>query len=242
MAVKSEYSLQYETVDNICGGIPVIIVAGGNSNRMMGIDKITAELGGMPVIVRTMLAFERCKSVSEIIVVIKDEKTTLLQNLAERYMITKLAGIAPAGNSRAESVCNGLKLIDSSIDSVLIHDGARPLVSDELIERVACADKSFACVICANKCVDTIKKVKDNIVEETYVRDNLIAVQTPQRVELKKYISYINGLDDLAFATDDASIMEKMGEKVLVVDGDFRNIKITSPLDLKIAQVYLEEF
>lgn len=241
MAVKTEFSLQYETADDTNCGLPVIIVAGGSSTRMNGIDKITAELAGIPVIVRTMLAFERSDYISQIIVVIKDEKIALLQDLANRFMITKLKGIAVGGNSRADSVLNGLKFLDASTDFVLVHDGARPLVDSKLIKRVACADKKYSCVICANKCIDTIKNVKDNIVQYTPERDKLVSVQTPQRLNYKKYIGYIEQLEDRQIVTDDASIMEKFGEEVFVVDGDYCNIKITSPLDLKIAEVLLKE-
>ena len=242
MAVDTEFSLEYEIEKVNELGVPVIIVAGGSSARMKGVDKITAEICGIPVLARTMLAFEKSEFISEIIVVTKEDKIEVVNEYAKKFFISKLTGVAVGGKTRADSVNNGLKLINRSNRFVLIHDGARPLVSGQVIERVANADFTHSCVICANACVDTVKKVKDCFVEETLVRNELVSVQTPQRLELNKYLKYAEECKNNENITDDASIMEKFGEKVFVVDGDFRNIKITTVVDLKIAEVLLEDF
>ena len=242
MAVKTEFSLDYEVENVRESSFPVIIVAGGSSSRMKGIDKITAEIAGIPVLARTMLAFERSNYISEIIVVTKEEKVETVNEYAKRFLISKLKGIALGGQTRADSVVNGLKLVALSDKFVFIHDGARPLVSQQVIENVATADYAHSCVICANTCIDTVKKVKNNFVEETLIRNELVNVQTPQRVEVNKYRELIERCDNLQSVTDDASVMEMFGEKVFVVDGDARNIKITSATDLKIARVLLEDF
>ncbi len=241
MAVNTEFSLEYEIEETNEFSFPVIIVAGGSSSRMKGIDKITADIAGIPVLARTMLAFERSKFISEIIVVTKEEKINIVNEYASKFLISKLKSVAVGGNTRADSVNNGLKLIDSSNKFVLIHDGARPLVSESVIERVANADFSYSCVICANSCIDTVKKVKDNLVVETVNRSELVNVQTPQRLEVAKYRELTLKCENNNCITDDASVMEMFGEKVYVVEGDKRNIKITTEIDLKIAKVLLED-
>lgn len=242
MSVNTEFSLEYEIEDTNEYAVPVIIVAGGSSSRMKGVDKITALVAGIPVLARTMLAFERSKYISKIFVVTKEEKFGVVNEYAKNFLISKFKGVVVGGSSRAESVKNGLGIIDSSDKFVLIHDGARPLVTEDIIERVSNADYSKSCVICATPCVDTVKKVNNSFVEETLTRSQLVNVQTPQRLSVSKYRELIEKCGNDDSITDDASVMEKFGESVFVVEGDKRNIKITTEIDLKIAEVLLEDF
>lgn len=241
MALKTDFNLEYNTCGDNKKGIPVIIVAGGSSNRMNGIDKIFTEIKGIPVIIRTMMAFERSECCSQIIVAVKKENILKLQKLCQSYMITKLSGIVAGGNSRAESVLNALNAVDENTKQLMIHDGARPFVSRNVINSVAFADEKYNCVVCATNCTDTVKMVKQNIVDCTPDRSLLVNVQTPQRLNFSIYKNALELLKNFDKITDDASVMEDIGEKVLVVDGDIRNIKITSQFDLKLSEIIMEE-
>lgn len=241
MALKTGFNLEYNTCTQKNEGMPVIIVAAGSSSRMYGIDKIFTEIRGIPVIIRTMLAFERSKHCSEIIVAVKEENISKLQNLCQSYMISKLRVIIKGGESRAESVLNALNAVDSNTKQIMIHDGARPFVSEQVIKNVALADEKYNCVICATKCIDTVKMVTKDIVESTPDRNLLVNVQTPQRLNHLMYKNALMSLESFDKITDDASVIEKLNEKVLVVDGDVRNIKITSQFDLKLSEIILEE-
>lgn len=242
MAVDLAYKLEYEVCsEKENNAIPVIIVAGGSSTRMGGVDKIRAEILGMPVIARTLLAFEKSKLVSKIVVVTKEDNIDFVQKMCERYSINKLLCIAKGGKNRANSVLNGLNCLPKDTKNVLIHDGARPLVSGEVIERVVRANNKYRCVICSVPVTDTVKKINGEIIEETLDRTKLVSVQTPQRVECSAYLPIISAENEFELYTDDASFMEQKGYEVLNVLGDYMNIKITTKLDLIIAKSLLED-
>lgn len=220
--------------------LPVIIVAAGSSTRMNGIAKPFAVLKDIPVIARTLLKFQNSPYVSNIVLVTKEEYIPQMQNLCDEYMISKISDIVEGGSNRQESVLNGLKTIKNS-NKVLIHDGARPLISEQLIERIALKLLSCDGVICAVKSKDTVKNVgADGIVKLTYNRDELYCVQTPQGADVKKYLNLLEN-SDLSTFTDDASILESGNIPVFVVDGEYSNIKITTPDDLALAEFYLDK-
>ena len=237
---KLEYKLQFSTVKENVGEFPVVIVAAGSSLRMQGVSKQFTSLCGVPTIVHTLLAFQNSPKISKIILVTKSDFINEVQLLANKYMISKLTDIVEGGATRQESVNCGLNcLIDERF--VLIHDGARPLVSGDVISRVCDALNDADGVICAVKVKDTIKKVDDNgTVLETIPREALYSVQTPQGVNLEKYRQAVS-LVDVSLFTDDASILEAAGYKVKIVEGDYKNIKITTPDDIGIAEYYLEK-
>ncbi len=242
MAVNLAYELEYEVCsENENNAMPVIIVAGGSSARMGGIDKIRAEILGMPVIARTLLAFEKSKFISKIVVVTKEDNIDFVQKMCEMYSISKILCVTKGGNNRANSVLNGLNCLPKGTKNVLIHDGARPLVNSDIIERVVTADEKYKCVICSVPVTDTIKKVNGKIIEETLDRTKIVSVQTPQRVEISAYLPILTAEKELDFYTDDASFMELNGHEVFNVLGDYKNIKITTKFDLVIAKSLLEE-
>ena len=221
--------------------VPVIIAAAGSSSRMQGISKMFEPLLGVPVVVHTLRAFEKSQLISNIILVTKSEDILRLQLLVDEYGISKVTDIVEGGNNRQESVKNGLSVIDKSAQSVLIHDGARPLVSQRVIEGVVGALKENKCVVCAVKAKDTIKEIGDDgFVVKTLNRDRLISVQTPQGVRISDYAEALSNADTASF-TDDASIMESIGIKTFVTEGDYKNIKITTREDLKVAEEYIRE-
>ncbi len=232
---KIEYTAQAEN-----GSFSAIIVAAGNSVRMQGISKQFAELCGIPIIVHTLSAFQRANQISEIILVTKREFIADISNLANRYSITKLKNIVEGGDNRQESVKNGLKAISKATKYVLIHDGARPLITQKTINSVINELGSYDCVACGVPIVDTVKEInKDFEVLKTVDRSHLISIQTPQGVNAKKYLQLLETADLECF-TDDASIFEAAGIPVKIVEGDRSNIKVTVRNDIALAEFYLE--
>lgn len=235
-----DFKLDYQMIKNTDKkGYPVIIVAAGNSTRMCGTNKQLVTLCGVPAIIHTLLAFERSDFISNIVLVTKKEDILLLQNLAEKYLITKLSDIVAGGANRQESVLNGLKVIKNA-EYVLIHDGARPLISESVIARVCEQIGNADGVICGISVTDTIKRTQNGRVLSTVDRSDMISVQTPQAV---KYDVYFNALKNCDFSqfTDDASVLEKYGHTVIFVEGEKSNIKITTPEDVALAEFYLEK-
>ena len=240
--MKTETVLKYEVSEIPENGIPAIIVAAGSFTRMEGVNKQLAEISGIPVIIRTLMAFENSNLVSSIIFVVRADDVFSMQLLTEKYGITKLTDIVCGGNCRQESVVKGLSRVSVTAEKVLIHDGARPLVDGDAIERVAKGLDSFSAVTCAVPIVDTVKRVDTNgQVLETLNRDGLVSVQTPQGVRVTDYKSALEKAEDLSAFTDDMSIMEKAGFKVLTVMGSRDNIKITTKRDIPFAESLLEE-
>lgn len=236
----TEFKIEYKNTA-FCeeDAVPVVIVAAGSSSRMKGIDKMFADLYGIPVLARTMLAFERNKFVSEIVVVTKEENVASVSLLAKTYMITKLSLVVKGGKTRLDSVENGLKAIRNS-KGVMVHDGARPFVSDRLITDMAKAALCSDCAVCGVKVKDTIKKVNgDNAV--TVDRNSLYAVQTPQSLNYDKYLKALSECENKEVFTDDASLMEAAGFKTTIIDGEETNFKITTQNDLKYAEFLLRE-
>ena len=239
--LKSEIEYSAATEDCSKKAVPVIIVAAGNSVRMQGISKIFEPLCGIPVIVHTLRAFEKSKFISQIILVSKSEDILRLQLLADEYGISKVTDIVEGGSNRQESVKKGLAVVDEGKENVLIHDGARPLVSERVIADVVTALEHNKCVVCAVKVKDTIKELgEDGFVSKTLDRSRLISVQTPQGVRVLDYRKALEKVDASQF-TDDASIMESVGIKTFVTDGGYRNIKITTREDITAAEEFLKE-
>ncbi len=235
-----EFKLDFTTAENSVKGVPVVIVAAGGSSRMKGIDKQFLPILGIPLLARTLLAFEKSRYISDIFVVTQKEKQEDIRKLCDKYMISKLTGIVEGGSSREESVKNGLNALPKDTDKVLIHDGARPLVSGEVIKNVALALEDTDCVSCAVKTKDTIKRVNsEGICVETVDRDGLVNIQTPQGVKVSLFLKTAQGADLNQF-TDDTSVMEFAGVKTKIVEGDYKNIKVTTPEDIALATIYLE--
>lgn len=239
---KLELKLEYNVCEENCGGVPVIIVAAGSSTRMGNINKQTALISGVPVIARTLMNFENSPYISSIILVTKADDIFGMQLLAEKYNITKVTDIVCGGNSRQESVLKGLERVDKSAEKLLIHDGARPLTDNKIIENVVNALENHSAVTCAVKLKDTVKIINsDGTVESTLDRSALVAVQTPQGVRISDYKAAIEKAGDVSRFTDDMSVMENVGFSVLTVEGNYRNIKITTKEDLKLAEYLLNE-
>ena len=220
-----------------CGAV---IVAAGSASRMGGIDKVMAPLGGEPMIVKTVRAFQQCDAIREIVVVTRPDLIVPIMDLCAS--MEKVRAVVAGGNSRQASVSLGLNALSEKVKLAAIQDGARPFVTWQLIDRVVRAAHSFGAAAPAIPVKDTIKEVGGGVVKQTPDRSTLFAVQTPQvfdfdllRAALKK------AEQENAQVTDDCSAVERMGMSVKIVEGDERNIKVTTPLDLKIAELLLEE-
>ncbi len=234
--LKLDYSLNESE-----GNVSVIVVAAGSSSRMKGTNKQLAEIGSVPVVIKSLLAFEHCSSISNIVLVVRTEDLFQIQMLCEKYMITKLTDIVCGGNTRQESVLKGFSRLDTNAQKVLIHDGARPFVTNKIICSVIEQLDNFPAVTCGVKVKDTIKKItKDGVVVKTVEREDLIAVQTPQGVRVKEYLEACQKVDVSKY-TDDTSIMEAAGYSVFVTEGSYKNIKITTKEDLIMASGFISE-
>lgn len=223
--------------------VSVIIVCGGSSQRMKGIDKIFTEIGGMPVAAHSISAFNSIEKIDNIVVVTKDESILKMQQLCQMHEFSKVTDIVAGGSCRQESVANGLSYLSNDTDIVLIHDGARPFVKADLILRVIDAVKCYSAVTCAVNVKDTLKHVRsDGMVTATPDRAYLKAVQTPQGFDFNLYKSAVYANKDrLQNFTDDCSVIESQGVPVFVVEGDYNNIKITTVEDLKFADFLLKD-
>lgn len=220
-----------------CGAV---IVAAGSASRMGGIDKVMANLGGEPMILRTVRAFQNCDAITSIVIVTREDLIRPISDLCRD--MKKVAAVVVGGSSRQESVHLGLNALPKGMELAAVHDGARPLISWQVIDRVVRAANTYGAAAPAIPVKDTIKVVSGGLVKETPDRSTLMAVQTPQvfdfdllRGALKK------AEEDGAAVTDDCSAVERTGMKIKIVEGDERNLKVTTPMDLKIAELLLEE-
>lgn len=216
-----------------------VIVAAGSSSRF-GSDKLFARLAGIPVIAYSLMSFEACKYVSEIIVVTESEKITEIAELCESMNITKATKIVCGGATRLESALSGVSETDKRSKLIAIHDGARPLVTMKIIEdTILSADKYKAAIpVIASR--DTIKIVSGSFVTETPERSSVFCAQTPQ-VFVPELIkgALTNALQNNIAVFDDASAVENLGFYVCVTEGSEENIKITTPMDLRFAECIL---
>ena len=220
-----------------CGAV---IVAAGSASRMGGIDKVMAPLGGEPMILRTVRAFEDCEAVKEIVIVTREDLMGPIAELCSGF--TKIRSVVQGGSSRQESVKLGLLAFSKEVRLAAVHDGARPLVSGELIDRVIRAAHSYGAAAPAIPVKDTIKVFEGGFIAVTPDRSILRAVQTPQVIDRDLLLGALEKAEQEGTAlTDDCSAVEHIGMRVRLVEGEERNLKVTTPLDLKIAELLLEE-
>lgn len=220
-----------------CGAV---IVAAGSASRMGGIDKVMAPLGGTPMVARTAAAFQNCDAIAEIVIVTRPDLIRPISALCAG--MAKVRAVVAGGGSRQESVWLGLNALSEGIELAAIHDGARPLVSNLVIDRTVRAANSYGAAAPAVPVKDTIKVVKGGLVEKTPERATLQAVQTPQVFDFDLLRGALKQAEEeKAAVTDDCSAVERLGMKVKIVEGDERNLKVTTPMDLKIAEMLLEE-
>ena len=220
-----------------CG---VVIVAAGTASRMGGIDKVMAELKGEPMIARTVRTFQECDAISEIVIVTREDLIVPIMHLCRN--MSKVKAVVRGGSSRQESVGLGLGALSGNVKLAAVHDGARPLITWQVIDRTVRAANTYGAAAPAIPVKDTIKVVEGRVVKNTPDRATLFAVQTPQIFDFDILKAALKQAEATGAAvTDDCSAVELMGMSVKIVEGDERNIKVTTPMDLKIAEMLLEE-
>ncbi len=215
--------------------VGAVIVAAGESQRMGGNDKLLARIGDELLLTRTIRPFQECCLVSQIVVVVSSQNQKRCRHLVMGEEWSKVSDICLGGRRRQDSVAAGLGHL-RKCDWVIIHDGARPLVTVELIEQGLEAARETGAAIAAVPVIDTIKMAGDDrIVRQTLPRHSLWAVQTPQvfRYDMINEV-YRQATGD---ATDDASLVEQLGYKVKIYMGSYDNIKVTTPVDLALAEL-----
>lgn len=239
-----------EAVKNIFEGkeneqksyVTAIIVAAGNSSRMgQNSSKQLYNLCGIPVLIRTLLAFENAQTVDEVIVVARQEDILQISDLVNGYEIQKVNHIVKGAGTRQQSVICGLRELNELTQFIVIHDGARPLVLPEMIDMtVHKAMEHRACAI-GVRVKDTLKVVDANgFIAQTPLRSSLWAVQTPQTFDIQVYKAAIEAARiDNVDLTDDCQLVERLNLPVFMVEGDYKNIKITTPEDICIAEAIL---
>jgi len=220
--------------------IALLITAGGASVRF-GRNKLLEVVCGKPVILHTITAFSNVK-VSQIVITVSEELKKELLGMIESDSVLKNMKIklVNGGKTRQESVFNGLQALDKDTEMVIIHDGARPLVSENVIEKCVKKALETRAAIVAVKAVDTIKEVNsDGLIISTPNRENLRCVQTPQVFDYNLILDAHKKLEGEAFS-DDAGVLEKLGVPVYVTEGEYSNIKITTPSDVEVLENYLK--
>lgn len=219
----------------------VIIVAAGASARMNGVNKQLALLDEVPVIIRSVRAFDACESVRDIVVAVRAEDAGEITALCRRYGIAKPVTVITGGPSRRLSVQSGLSAVCADTAYIAIHDGARPLITPELIERVLSGARRYGACAPGVPVKETIKVAgEDSFVLNTPPRCSLFAAQTPQAFRRDIYALAVAAADDFdTEPTDDCQMVEAAGCMVYLSPGEYRNLKITTPEDLAIAEAIL---
>lgn len=218
-----------------------LVAAAGQSSRMAGVNKLMEPLQGVPVLVRTLLALEQASGIDEIVLAVREEEIVPISNLCVTWNITKCTKVVRGGKSRAHSVLLAALEVGSDVSYLAVQDGARPLVSPRLINAVV--EKASVCGAAAPAIPvkDTIKEVSgEDVVNQTLNRGQLRAVQTPQVFDASLLKGALQqALSQNLAITDDCSAVELLGKKVYLIDGEETNLKITTPLDLVIAESIL---
>lgn len=218
-----------------------LVAAAGSSSRMGGINKLLEPLDGIPVLVRTLTALERAQRVDSIVIATREEDLITVSQLCKTYGITKCKKVIRGGEDREHSVLLAALEAEPDTELLAVQDGARPLVSPALIDRVIEAAQRCGAAAPAIPVKDTIKTVReDGAVEETLERSHLRAVQTPQVFEASLLKAALQAaLEEGAVLTDDCSAVERLGKVVYLIEGEETNLKITTPTDLILAEALL---
>lgn len=223
--------------------VSAVIPAAGMGSRMeRDMNKIFIIMENRPILAHTLEAFQECDEVDEIILVAKHEELEYLRtSFLQEYPFSKVRGIVAGGETRQDSVYNGLMSVDPACDIVLIHDGARPFVQKQLIlDSILGVIEYGACVV-GVPVKDTIKVIdQEKKIRYTPQRKTLWSVQTPQSFIYEFIVdAHLRAQDESIEATDDSSLVEQLGYPVHMVMGSYSNIKITTPEDLKFAKAIL---
>ena len=220
----------------------VIVSAGKGLRFMEGKKKQFHFLEGRPIVAHTLDKFETCPLIRSILLVVgQEDMDYCLKEIVEKYKFQKVSQVVPGGKRRQESVKNGIEALPKDADIVAIHDGVRPFVTKAMIEDSIHFAVRYGAVILAMPLKDTIKMSNpDGTVLKTLDRESLWQVQTPQTFQVNVIReAYYKAAEDGFIGTDDASLVERLGGKVHILPGSYTNIKITTPEDLLLANLFL---
>ncbi len=220
-----------------------VIVAAGSFTRMGGIPKQLTPIGGRPVIAHTLSAFQQADSIREIVLVLREEDRKAVESICREYYFTKVSAITVGGTTRQASVARGIARVSPKAAYCAIHDGARPLVTPDIIEGVIGAARQYGGAAAAVRVKDTVK-IADaaGFIYSTPDRRFLWSVQTPQVFESGLYRRALQDASEKGEDfTDDCQLVERLGRRVYLYEADYANIKITTPEDLPVAERLLQE-
>lgn len=219
----------------------VIVAAGSGTRFKADKPKQFLEIAGKPLVIHTLHCFEACPDIDQIVLVLPSSEIENFQNLAEKYNFKKLIKPVRGGKTRAESVFNGLQVVDQKCEIVAVHDGARPLVSSEEISETLerAANAGAACLVAP--VTDTIKKIAGGKIVGTIDREKLRRALTPQCFRFEILSKAFENADLTEAVTDECFLVERLGYEIAFVDGSPKNIKITTREDFAVAEILLKE-
>lgn len=218
-----------------------VVVAAGSATRMEGIDKILTTLGDVPVLVHTLRVFQRCPEISEVVVVTREDLLLDVSQVCKAFALDKVTKVVVGGSQRALSVLAGLRETRQDADLIAIHDGARPLVTDEILQETVARAAVTGAAAPAIPVTDTIKRVEDGFAVDTVDRSTLFAVQTPQIFQADLIRAAVQqSVEENLTLTDECAAVERLGMKVAMTRGSRENIKITTPFDLLLGEAILD--
>ncbi len=222
--------------------ISAVIVSAGNSSRMGGVNKQFLQINNIPVIAYTIKAFDDSDLIDEIVVVTRECDIDNIRNLISQYNFKKVSTVVKGGETRQLSVYNGVINTSENADFVAVHDGARPLVTQKVICDTLYKAFEYGAAATGVKVKDTVKQVNDSDdIIATPDRAYLRFIQTPQIFSKSLYLDAVNTVENSKDFTDDCMLIEAYGKTVKFVDGDYENIKITTPEDVELALNYLSK-
>jgi len=218
----------------------MIVAAAGSSSRMGGENKLLLPLDGIPVLARTLMALNGSELTDELVIAAREEDFLPIGELCKTYGISKPVKIVRGGETRLASVFSASLECREQADYLGVHDGARPLASPELIDGVIALACRTNAAVPAVPVKDTIKAVRENVVESTPNRDTLRAVQTPQVFDAQLFRAALQAaVTSGVEVTDDCAVVERLGKEVYIMEGSYENIKITTPEDVYLAEAIL---
>ena len=217
-----------------------VIVAAGSSRRMGGENKLLLEIDGVPVLARTLSAFQKCAAIRDIVLVCREQDIMPYTELAKAFSIDKLCTVTRGGETRTESVLAGITAAPENAVLVAVHDGARPLVSEAVITEAVTTAAEYGAAAPVVPVKDSIKRIKDGNIAADVARDTLAAVQTPQVFRKDLLRRALPSAAERGYSfTDDCAAVESLGTIVKATHGSYQNIKITTPEDILVAEALL---
>ena len=214
-----------------------VIVAAGSSRRMGGENKLLLEIDGVPVLARTLSAFQKCAAIRDIVLVCREQDIMPYTELAKAFSIDKLCTVTRGGETRTESVLAGITAAPENAVLVAVHDGARPLVSEAVITEAVSTAAEYGA---AAPVEDSIKRIEDGNIAADVARNTLAAVQTPQVFRKDLLRRALTSAAERGYSfTDDCAAVESLGTIVKATHGSYQNIKITTPEDILVAEALL---